>query len=114
LWQTDLNPSGNDAIARQHAEQLITEKQWSQAIWALERMMQGFPHTTREAFKRMGDIYLIIKEFNKAVDCYMKSMVLGEPKDNLRAPVRQAAKYLLEKCETKEERSRLEEWLNDW
>lgn len=71
-----------ETVRYRYAVALLNNKQWTEAVAALERFTQSFPQSSYvvEALYRLGDLYLReIQDPVKAIECFQK-VVEREPK----------------------------------
>jgi tetratricopeptide (TPR) repeat protein len=96
------------------ADELIAQKAYQDCISLLDLAMQEHEPVKAEAFIRKGNVLLEIKNFEEALDCFMKARVLGAPKQRLSDGIKEACKYLLRYSENKEQRSHWNRLLEDF
>lgn len=80
----------------------------------IEAMMQQFPTTQKKGFLQLGNLYFEKKEYRLALDAYMKSIVMGTPKNTLRANIQTACNSLKMYASTKEEEKHWKEFLEEF
>lgn len=97
------------------AEQCLLQEQYRQALQLLQTLQEQFP-TYRPAwiFKQKGNIYSLLDESYLAVDCYIKSIVLGQPSDSLAPAIQSAGSKLLEQCSSDEDYQHTLDWLRNF
>lgn len=69
----------------------------------LEEMMQQFPQSQRAAFLQLANLYFEQKDYRAAVDAYMKSIVMGTPKNGLKNNIQIACNSLAANASSKDE-----------
>lgn len=77
----------------------------------LELMMEQYPEHKKQAFLQLADLHFEAKAYQKAAEAYMKTIVLGTPKESVRANIQIACNALAAETENSKEAARWREVL---
>lgn len=77
----------------------------------LELMMKQYPEHKKQAFLQLADLHFQAKAYQKAAEAYMKTIVLGTPKESVRANIQVACNALAAETENSKEAARWREVL---
>lgn len=77
----------------------------------LELMMEAYPANKKQAFLQLGDLHFQAKAYQKAAEAYMKTVVLGTPKESVRKNIQVACNALAADTENSKEAARWREVL---
>lgn len=80
----------------------------------LTEMMEKFPQSQRAAFLQLANLHFEQKDYRAAVDAYMKSIVMGTPKNGLRNNIQIACNSLAANASSKEEVKHWREFLAEF
>lgn len=72
----------------------------------LEFMMKQYPQSKKQAFLQLADLHFEVKAYQKATEAYMKTIVMGTPKESVRDNIRIACNALAAEAETSKEAAR--------
>ena len=74
-------------------------------------MIQEFSESKKEGFLRLGELYFKRKEYAKATDAFMKTIIMGTHKDLVKSQGEIACNILASEAEDPEEAGRWRELL---
>lgn len=74
-------------------------------------MMEEYPENKRQAFLQLADLHFQAKAYQKAAEAYMKTIVLGTPKESVRKNIQVACNALAAETENYKEAARWREVL---
>lgn len=72
----------------------------------LELMMEQYPTSKKEAFLQLGHVYFQEEAYQKAAESYMKTIVMGTPKELVRSNIQVACNALAAEAENSKEAAR--------
>jgi tetratricopeptide (TPR) repeat protein len=72
----------------------------------LEFMMKQYPESKKQAFLQLADLHFQVQSYQKATEAYMKTIVMGTPKESVRDNIRIACNALAAAAETSKEAAR--------
>jgi len=81
------------------------------AATLLKLMMQEYPENKKQAFLQLADLHFQAKDYQKAAEAYMKTVVLGTPKELVRKNIQVACNALAAETENYKEAARWREVL---
>jgi tetratricopeptide (TPR) repeat protein len=74
-------------------------------------MMEQYPENKKQAFLQLADLHFQAKAYQKAAEAYMKTVVLGTPKESVRKNIQVACNTLAAETENSKEAARWREVL---
>lgn len=77
----------------------------------LKLMMEQYPENKKQAFLQLADLHFQVKAYQKAAEAYMKTVVLGTPKELVRTNIQVACNALAAETENSKEAARWREVL---
>ena len=83
----------------------------SRAKYLLEWMMEQYPESKKQAFLQLGHLYFEEESYQKAAESYMKTIVMGTPKEFVRDNVQVACNRLAADASNSKEANRWREVL---
>ena len=99
------------AVFYQAIEQAKEQNDTPKVIELLHELMTKFPKKQKECFLQIADLYFEAEAYREATDAYMKSIVLGVPKEEVVEKVRTACNTLAREAATSKEANRWRELL---
>ncbi|MGH1339646.1 MAG: hypothetical protein ACRBFS_26240 [Aureispira sp.] len=105
----------DDPEAYQEAVQALLEAQkLEEAEALLQEQLERFPENQRLAFLNLGALYFKQERYQKAMEAYMKAVVLGTPKDQIRSQAQTACNALARNAENAKAAARWRKILIDF
>lgn len=104
--------SQKDYLAQ--AQNLHEQGDSNKALKILNHAMRIHPAIKKECFLQMGNIQFQQKNYSEAVDAYMKALVLGVPKQQIKAKVLEATQELISTAKDYKTITRWQELLDDF
>jgi tetratricopeptide (TPR) repeat protein len=80
-------------------EQLLVQREFDQAEVLLLEQLERFSDNQRLVFLQLGDLYFQQERYQKAMEAYMKAVVMGTPKDQVRRQAQTACNALARHAE---------------
>ncbi|BDS11339.1 tetratricopeptide repeat protein [Aureispira anguillae] len=99
-------PNSSLEDCQQQLELALSEGDKQRAEELLEDMMKRYPESKKQAFLKLGNLYFETKNYQKATEAYMKTIVLGTPKEMVRSNVQTACNALAAAAENPKEAGR--------
>jgi tetratricopeptide (TPR) repeat protein len=93
---------------------LLEQKQWTEAEALLQKQLEQFPHNQRLAFVNLGELYFVQEQYQKAMEAYMKAVMLGTPKHQVKTQVQTACNALARTATDKKVAARWRQVLIDF
>lgn len=75
-------------------QELLDHQQLAEAEALLQEQLERFPENQRLAFLSLGELYFQQERYQKAMEAYMKAVVMGTPKGEVRAQAQTACNAL--------------------
>lgn len=104
--------SQKDYLAQ--AQSLQDNGEPQKALKILKHAMRVHPAIKKECFLQIGNIQFQQKDYAEAVDAYMKALVLGVPKQTIKAKVLEATQQLMSTAKDYKTITRWQELLDDF
>lgn len=93
---------------------LLEQKQWTAAEALLQKQLEQFPNNQRLAFVSLGELHFLQEHYQKAMEAYMKAVMLGTPKDQVKKQVQEACNALARTTTDKKAAARWRQILIDF
>lgn len=95
-------------------EPLLEQQQWAEAEMLLQKQLEQFPSNQRLAFVNLGELYFLQAHYQKAMEAYMKAVMLGTPKIQVQEQVQTACNALARTATNKKVAARWRQILIDF
>lgn len=95
-------------------QQQLEAKDWAGAQALLQEQLECFPDNQRQAFLSLGELYFRQERYQKAMEAYMKAVVMGTPKDQVRQQAQTACNALARNTENSKVAARWRKVLIDF
>jgi tetratricopeptide (TPR) repeat protein len=96
---------------QKEVQKALNSKDIRSAQALLEFMMEQYPESKKQAFLQLGHLHYQEKAYQKATEAYMKTIVMGTPKESVRANIQIACNTLAREAENSKEAARWREVL---
>lgn len=96
------------------ADKLYYEAAYQDCLELLDNAMTTHETIRDECFLRKGQVFMQLKKYPEAVDCFMKARVLGITKHRISEQGKEACTYLIRSAENREERNNWSKLMNDF
>lgn len=96
---------------RQAIEEALEKEDKAAAEELLLYMIERYPKSKQQAFLNLGHLYFKDKAYQKATEAYMKTIVMGTSKEEIKTEIQTACNALAAAAKTSKEASRWRELL---
>ena len=91
---------------QKEVQKALNSKDIRSAQTLLEFMMEQYPESKKQAFLQLGHLHYQEKDYQKATEAYMKTIVMGTPKESVRKNIQVACNTLAREAESSKEAAR--------
>lgn len=99
---------------QQAVQELLEANQVEEAESLLQQQLEQFPDNQRLAFLSLGELYFRQEFYQKAMESYMKAVILGTPKELIRPQAQTACNALARTAENSKAAARWRKVLMDF